>query len=57
MRGARLSASDTLDELTKELLTSERVNVDTGNPLESRVEGLDELLLHQVVNADMSLSL
>lgn len=39
------------------LLTSERVNVETRDPLETGVERLEKLLLHQVVDSDVALSL
>lgn len=38
-------------------LTSEGVDVETRDPLESRVQSLDELLLHEIVDANVSLSL
>lgn len=38
-------------------LTSERVHVEAGDPLESRVERLDQLLLEQVVHPDLTLGL
>lgn len=37
--------------------TAERVNVETRDPLETGVERLDELLLHEVVDADVALGL
>lgn len=37
--------------------TSERVNIETRDPLESGIEGLDKLLLEEVVHANLALSL